>query len=221
MSEQFNRIKAMYQDSFRQHGDSPSALMTPKGRNELRFRALAPFVRRPNVQVLDYGCGLGYLWDYLQKEAAPVSYTGVDILPEFVEACRKKHGGGARFELLDVQAPISGKYDVVFASGVFNLRSDTDDERSRKYAFGRLEQLFNVCGEVLVCDFLSSNVDYTQPDGQHFSSAEIANFCMTKLSRRFMIRHDLLPYEFTLIAWRDSAIRRPDNIYEVDASTMS
>ena len=211
----------MYQDSFRQHGDSPSALMTPKGRNEMRFRALDQFARRPYAQLLDYGCGLGYLWDYLQKKAAQVSYTGVDMLPEFVEACRKKHGGGARFELIDVQAPISGKYDVVFASGVFNLRSDTDDGRSREYAFRRLEQLFNVCGEVLVCDFLSSNVDYTQPGGQHFSPAEIADFCMTKLTRRFVIRHDLLPYEFTLIAWRDSAIRRPDNIYEVDAWTMS
>lgn len=218
MSEQFDRIMVMYQESFHQHGDSPGALMTPKGRSNLRFRALDPFVQRPDIKVLDYGCGLGYLWDYLQKKAPFINYTGVDMMPEFIETCRKKSWGNAHFEVLGAHDPVSGKYDVVFASGVFNLRSDADEKRSREYVFRRLELLFNACGEVLVCDFLSNHVDYMQPDGQHFSPAEIADFCLNKLSRRFMIRHDLLPYEFTLIAWVDSAIKRPDNIYEVDVS---
>ncbi len=211
----------MYLDGFQRHGDSPHALLTPKGRNELRFRAISPFVLRPGVRVLDYGCGLGYLWDYLQRQGNKVDYTGIDMLPEFVEACRNKHGNHAHFELLDVRTPIREKYDVVFASGVFNLRSDTDDTRSREYALDRLEELFNAAGEVLVCDFLSSYVDFVQEDGQHFNPGIITDFCAKRLSRRFMIRHDLLPYEFTLIAWRDGAIHRPDNIFEVDASTIS
>jgi SAM-dependent methyltransferase len=218
MSEQFYKIVSMYQENFRKHGDSPSALMTPKGRSDLRFRALDPFVQRPHVKVLDYGCGLGYLRDYFQKKAVLVNYTGLDMLPEFIETCRKKPGGQASFELLGAHDPIPGNYDVVFASGVFNLRSDTDKKRSREYVFRRLQELFSACSEVLVCDFLSSYVDFTQPDGQHFSPAEIIDFCVNNLSRRFIIRQDLLPYEFTLIAWAESSIRRPDNIYEVDAS---
>lgn len=221
MSEQFDRIRAMYESSFRLHGDSPGALMTPKGRNDLRFRAISPFVGRPSTRVLDYGCGLGYLWDFLQRSGSDVDYTGMDMLPEFVEACRAKHAGRARFEQLDVHAPIQGSYDVVFASGVFNLRSHDDEAASRAYAMDRLEQLFHATQDVLVCDFLSSYVDFQQADAQHFSPGAIADFCASRLSRRFILRHDLLPYEFTLVAWRDSAIRRPDNIYEVDASNMS
>jgi len=217
MSDQFDKIKSMYQDGYREHGDSPKALLTPKGRNSLRFRAISPFVTEAGTSVLDYGCGLGYLYDFLKQSQADVNYTGIDMLPEFIQACREKNSSGPVFRQLDANGKIEGKFDVVFSSGVFNLRSHTDDDTSRAYALDRLTQLFEATHSVLVCDFLSSYVDFTQADAQHFSPGFIADFCAKHLSRRFLIRHDLLPYEFTLIVWRDDQIRRPDNFFEVDA----
>lgn len=206
----------MYGDSFQRHGDSPASMLTPKGRNDLRFRAIDPFVATPGTRVLDYGCGLGYLYSYLQRTASAPVYTGFDMLPEFVSACQSKFPG-VDFRQVDVAAELSGTYDVVFASGVFNLRSHDDLAESKAYAFDRIERLFALTRVVLVCDFLSAFVDFQQPDAQHYSAGEIADFCSRRLGRRFQLRHDLLPYEFTLIAWKDSRLRKPDNIYEVDA----
>ncbi|HDZ08448.1 class I SAM-dependent methyltransferase [Pseudohongiella sp.] len=215
MTEQFERIKNQYAESFRVHGDSPASLLTPKGRNELRFRAIDPFVLRRGARVLDYGCGLGYLYQYLVEAGCEIEYFGVDILPEFIDACREKYPS-ANFMHIDADEDVDGMYDVVFSSGVFNLCTSTDTAKSKEYALHRIEKLFSVAGDVLVCDFLSSFVDFQQADAQHFSVGEIADFCVTKLGRRFQFRHDLLPYEFTMIAWKDSEIKRPENIYEVD-----
>jgi SAM-dependent methyltransferase len=207
----------MYQAGYKDHGDSPAALLTPKGRNNLRFRALLPLIQKSGQSVLDYGCGLGYLFDYLQEHDRSVHYTGMDMLPEFVDVCRQKYGDRAEFQLIEAEQPLERKFDLVFASGVFNIRSHADDVLSREYAAARLKHLFAAANVALVCDFLSPYVDYTQGDSQHFDTGFIAEFCARELSRRFIIRHDLLPYEYTLIAWRDDAILRPLNIFEVDA----
>lgn len=207
----------MYRAGYKDHGDSPAALLTPKGRNNLRFRALLPLLDKPGLSVLDYGCGLGYLFDYLQEQGASVRYTGMDMMPEFIDACRQKHGDKAEFQLIEAEQPLERRFDLVFASGVFNIRSHADDGLSRAYATARLKQLFDATDVALVCDFLSPYVDFKQGDSQHFDTGFIAEFCARELSRRFVIRHDLLPYEYTLIGWRDDTILRPHNVFEVDA----
>lgn len=219
MSDNFDYIRSLYQNSFRLHGDAPSALLTPKGRNDLRFRAVLPHIKRDGTTLLDYGCGLGYLHNFLCRFGVNASYTGMDMLPEFIDACRAKNLAATQFTQIDPHQPIAETYDVVFASGVFNLCTNSERNLSRAYAFERIEQLFAAANDVLVCDFLSSYVDFAQADAQHFSLGEIADFCASRLSRRFMIHHDLLPYEFTLVAWRRASIRRPENIFEVDLLT--
>jgi SAM-dependent methyltransferase len=217
MIGRFESIKKLYREGFETYGDSPTSLLTPKGRNDLRFRAIDPFVKDRNkvTKILDYGCGLGYLYDYLSKHERRFDYTGYDFLPEFIDACAQKYPGGS-FQKIDAQELMSGEFDVVFASGVFNLQTHEDTKQSKSYAFDRISDLFLLSQQVLVCDFLSGFVDFEQANSQHFSLGEIAEFCCRRLSRRFQIRHDLLPYEFTLIVWKDDLIKRPENIFEVD-----
>jgi hypothetical protein len=94
------------------------------------------------------------------------------------------------------------------------MKSSDDDHVSREYAFDRIRSLFGISRRALVCDFLTGYVDFQQDGAQHFSVAEISDFCVSKLTRRFVIRHDLLPYEFSLIAITQDKIVRPDNVYE-------
>jgi len=205
----------MYLKSFVQHGDTPAALLTPKGRGDLRFRSVDPFVNSDGISILDYGCGLAYFYSYLLNLNRSVEYTGVDIMPEFIEACRRKFPKGT-FHTLDPMERVPGVYDIVFASGVFNIRTHTDRDESKDYAFSRLKYLFSICKEVLICDFLSPFVDFEQKDSQHIPVSEVTEFCASHLSRRFIIRHDLLPYEYTLVALKNDGVRRPGNFFEAD-----
>lgn len=213
--QNFEEIKTMYFDAFQKHGDSPSSLLTPKGRCHLRFRAIKEQVNKNGVKILDYGCGLGYLYDYLSKTKFSFEYTGIDIVPQFIDSCKLRYPK-ACFDLIDPTRPICGEYDIVFASGVFNLMTHDSEIISKEYALERIEYLFSITNKILVCDFLSSLVDFKQSKAQHFSPSEIVEFCSNKLSRRFKLRHDLLPYEMTLIVWKNDEIHRPDNIYSSD-----
>ena len=191
-------------------------MLCQKGRQDLRFRAIENHLDRDGLSVLDYGCGLGHLFEYINSRNPRIKYYGVDIVPEFVSACRKKYGKYANFDLIKHDEQISGTFDIVFASGVFNIKAG-DELASKGYAYRRIKNLMEASSEVLICDFLSDFVDYRQADAQHFSVSEIAEFCVTQLSRRFMIRHDLRPYESTLVAMKDDELARPDSIFRSDA----
>lgn len=217
MSPRFDEIKSQYGRSFQEHGDSPKSLLTPKGRGALRFRSILPYLETGKSSVLDYGCGLGYLFEFLSGEGLDVDYTGVDMMPEFVATCRDKFGSSATFQHVGVDSVVPIGHDVIFASGVFHIRSHNERADAVKYAFERIEALFAAAERLLICDFQSPFVDYQQDDALHFGVDEVANFCASKLSRRFLIRHDLLPYEFTLIAFKDDTVKRPENVFGVDA----
>lgn len=210
----FDDIKDLYRSSFSEHGDSPAALLTPKGRNTTRYSAIDSFLKDGEYTVCDYGCGLGYLYEYIKKSSKgeKVNYTGVDMLPEFIDKCREKYSG-ANFFVVDSNELLGKNYDVVFSSGVFNIKTDDDIEVSKNYAYERIKYLFQITNDVLICDFLSAYVDFQQSNAQHFSVQEIADFCVKHLGRKFQIRHDLLPYEFTLIVHKNSDIQKPENIF--------
>jgi SAM-dependent methyltransferase len=213
----FDKIKKLYNENFQKFGDSPASLLTPKGRNDLRFRAINPFIIKDSVSILDYGCGLGYLLDYLIKLKLneKCTYTGYDILPNFIKSCKTKFKNGT-FKLISENENFNEKFDIVFASGVFNIKSHHSEFESKEYAFTRIEKLFSITNEVFICDFPSQYVDFKQSDAQHFGVEELLGFCTDKLSRRFILRHDLLPYEMTAIVFKDSSVLRPDNIYLAD-----
>ncbi len=215
-SAQFETIQNLYTSSYEVYGDHPGALMTPKGRGELRYSAVPEVLGPDGGSLLDYGCGLGYLFETLSKSGLPVAYHGVDMMQSFVDACRAKFADRAQFDVIDPEHPLEGAYDVVFASGVFNLQSHADPAVSKRYAFERIAELFERANTALICDFPSQYVDFQQENAQHFTVGEVADFCVSRLSRRFVVRHDILPYEFTLVAWKDDRIARPQNIFAVN-----
>ena len=213
----FTKIKEMYRDSFDKHGDSTHALLTPKGRQEERFGTVIEYLKAGD-RVLDFGCGLGYFYDYLtRKGISDINYHGVDMSEEFINTCNKNFkSDNCRFDLVEPKSQLQETYDVVFCSGVFNINYSTDPDTHRIYVYQKLKNLFNISQRVLICDFLSPNVDFRQTDSYHVDLPSLMEFCQKNLSRRWQLRHDILPYEVTLIAYADDHINRSDNTYSSD-----
>ena len=127
-----------------------------------RFEVLAQCVELDGRSLLDVGCGLGDLYEYLVHLDRHVDYTGVDIVGAMVEEARRRHGEPARFlwgdvfsdtpALLDGRGriaeidhahlnPLAGRrFDVVFCSGVFNLNLGNNGD-FLPHALGRLFEL--------------------------------------------------------------------------------
>ncbi len=103
-----------------------------------RFRILAEEARarlgnRP-FSLLDVGCGIADLADYLRQQRLPVQYTGVDITPAVLAEARRRHPA------LDLRnagvfgdhCPLApGAVDVTCCSAAFNLRQDNSLDFAR------------------------------------------------------------------------------------------
>lgn len=213
----FDEIRNLYTKSHVEHGDTPAALLTPKDRHEQRFRPILEMLQSHNVKsLLDYGCGLGQLRAYLDEMNVNIEYTGWDITPSFIMSCQSRFGTASRFEIVDPEAQPSEHFDMVVCSGVFNLSISDDLNESLEYVLKRIEQLLSITDEVFICDFLSSFVDFKQDRAQHIQIEKIAHWLVSCGHRRFVFRHDVLPYEYTVIVYKDDLVDKVRNVYFED-----
>ena len=193
----YEAVAEQYREAFRRHGDSPAAVLWPKGRQDLRFAALTRFMAGSGFSVLDFGCGLAHLLPYLNERFRDVRYTGVDLLPEFVDACRKKFPA-AEFRTMRAAAEIADTYDYVLVSGTFNLLYDADAAVHQRLVFESLRDLFGCAKHLLAVNFMSDRVDYKQEGAYHQDVTPLLEHLRSALSPRFVLDHSYMPYEYTV-----------------------
>lgn len=85
----------------------------------VRFKVLLSIGVKTGDSVLDYGCGVGHLVEYLNEAKLDVDYTGMDINPTFVDMAQKANPNH-KFMVSDYNN-IDGNYDWIVASGVFTI----------------------------------------------------------------------------------------------------
>ena len=79
-----NVIK-QYQQAFDKYGNSEKSVFWPKGRQKERFDALTRSIVKRKFSILDFGCGLGHMFDYLNAiYDGGFSYHGVDVVDSFI-----------------------------------------------------------------------------------------------------------------------------------------
>lgn len=203
----------LYRHALATHGDSPAAVLWPKGRQDLRFGALTGHIAADGFSVLDYGCGLGHLKDFLDRRFSTYSYRGVDIVPEFLDALRKRHAG-AQVRPIRSHADVTETVDHVVISGTFNIVVGDSAEAYLGVVYSALAHLFRLCRVSLAVNFMTDRVDYRQEHTHHVNVEQMYRHVRDQLSPRLTLDQSELPYEFTIVAYKNSTIVRPDNIYE-------
>jgi SAM-dependent methyltransferase len=94
---------------------------------ELLFSALLLFYD-PSKSVLDVGAGRADLYGYLKRvlNTDQINYKGIDYNPNVLEIAKQKYPGVA-VEAVDLLSIDNGAdYDWVFASGLFNSKTQED-----------------------------------------------------------------------------------------------
>lgn len=202
----------LYREAFRKHGNSPDAVLWPKGRQQLRFASLTSHIRKDGFSLLDFGCGLGHLKSYIDTRFSNYRYAGADLVPEFILECRKNFPDSEFMQIRDVD-DIFGHYDHVILSGVFNILYAPDRDQHLRQVCATLEHLFRHAGVALSCDFMTDKVDFEGPGAFHMNEAALIDFVQRRLSARYSIDHTYMPYEFSITIYQDQRIVRPDNVY--------
>lgn len=190
-----------YEGRLKEFGYSPQTLGWGKnGRQEVRFSVLAePILRMPESSVLDVGCGFADLYDYLAAHGWRGTYHGIDLVPGLVDVARERRPG-VRVEVADI-AELSGDgaYDFVCASGIFNARLEADDNAAHiERSVGRMFALSRVAACV---DFMTTYVDFQHPTAWHTDPCWALGMAR-RLSARFVLRSDYMPFEYALLLYR-------------------
>jgi SAM-dependent methyltransferase len=193
-----------YSNRLAQHGATDAALGWTKSKQKLRYRVLLEYwLAQPPpspMRVLDFGCGFGDLYGYARERGMQLDYTGLDINEDLVAVARRRYPG-VRFLCLDLfEQPLAEPFDIVLSCGVHNYRlADNRAFLDRTFAlFDRMARLG------FAVNFLSNRFTFQNSDN-HYSAPEEIMALALRHSPRVSLRHDYMPFEFTVFVDKRNA----------------
>jgi len=205
---EYNNIEKVlekYKKQFSNHGRSGASLFFPKDRNKQRFSAIEKYITCSinKWSLLDYGCGFGDLNKYLKNcRKDDFTYHGVDIVEEFIDSnnCAEPE---VDYNLIGSYEDIQEQYDYIAVVGVFNMMYSDCVKIHKEIIKNTVEHLFSKCTKWLSINFMADNVDYVQDGAYHQNAIEFYNYAYGNLSRRIILDQSYLPYEFSVIIYKD------------------
>jgi SAM-dependent methyltransferase len=190
-----------YTKLYKEFGYSPKAVGWTKGKQNIRFDTFAQIGELGKSSVLDIGCGFGDLLSFFNERKFKVKYTGVDINPQFIEFAKKKYPK-SDFKVRDIGIkPFKKRFDWVFAIGTTNQCG------SYKYIEKLLTDMLQCSKNGIAMDFLSTYVDFKKSGNFHASPEKVFKIAK-KLSRRVVLRHDYLPFEFCVFIYKNDKLAK-------------
>jgi SAM-dependent methyltransferase len=197
-------VADLYSRSLAEHGTVAKGVgWGDEPTHRLRFDKLAQVIEgdaAPTVN--DLGCGFGSLWGYLDETGRrPARYYGYDISAEMLDEARRALPGEG-VELI-AESKLRTEADYSFASGIFNVRLETDEASWAEFVRDTLCDLHEHSTRGFAFNVLTSYVDYREEHLFYADPREWLDFCKTELSPRVALLHDYPLYEWTML------VRRP------------
>jgi SAM-dependent methyltransferase len=168
----------------------------------MRFEILANCLELGNKKLLDVGCGTGNLLSYLASRSIKINYTGVDILQGMIDLAKNKNLEGD-FYCVDIFKEAffkSNSFDVVYASGIFNLNL----ENNKDFLLHALNLFLDLSKEAVVFNLLHHNSPDKEDQYYYFNPEEL-NAMLDKLGekvKKVNLVENYLQNDFTVICYK-------------------
>jgi SAM-dependent methyltransferase len=204
------RLAEAYERFFEDHGDDFRGVGWTKSQSEvdLRFEVMLDVILPDGtepVDLLDFGCGLGHLYEYIQRcpSERQVNYAGLEVSAPLLEVARAKLPGVPLYEV-DLTQGTGGlpQFDYVVANGVFTYKDGLTHDEMLDYWRELLPRAFELARIGLAFNVMSKEVEWEREDLFHLPLDVLSSFVAANLSRRFVIRHDYPLYEYTTYVYR-------------------
>ena len=182
-----SKLAEHYAQLFRQHGDSPEAVQLNSEGQRFRFEKLVQIADLSGCSILDVGCGLGHLYPFIISKVGPVSYTGVDIVPDSIEFAARKYPA-ASFVCRDIiKHGLDAKFDYVLSSGVCN--NNIQDVDHTRFMLDLVTAAFAHCTKGLGFNFISTHVNFRDAEMAYHDPVVVLDYCIRNLSRKVVLSH--------------------------------
>jgi SAM-dependent methyltransferase len=206
MNENYLNIVKHYEDCFEKHGDNHLGVDWPKIEDvDKRYKVMLEVIKNSSEKstLLDFGCGLSGLYDYLTKNNYKnIEYIGSDISEKFIDASRTKFPQNNYFKLDLIKENLPQKYDYIVANGVFTEKRELTFDEMFEYFKNMITKLFNSAEKGIAFNVMSKQVDWERDDLFHLPLDVLAWFVTKNLTRNFIIRNDYGLYEYSVYIYR-------------------
>lgn len=209
----YYQILRHYEKCFDQYGASYRGMDWPS-ENDLykRFKVMLDLVRpdsSDSVSILDLGCGVGLLLDFIKTRGLvdAFKYWGIDLSTKMVAEAQERHPN-KQFEVRDIlKEPLSEQcVDYVIMNGLLTEKISLSQRAMEMFACDILKAAFISCRRGIAFNVMSTHVDWTRPDLFHWPLDQAVGFLVENCSRHIVTRMDYNLYEYTVYVYRDAII---------------
>ena len=163
------------------------------------------------LKLLDVGCGLGLLLDYLIDNSLIdlVDYTGVDLVEPILKEARGRWPG-RRFHQRDVrdQPYAKDEFDYCILCGIFTAKNGISYEDTVGLAQSTLKAVWPSVKVGLGFNSMSKHVDWERDDLFHWPLDAIMAFCKRDLSRHVALHLDYGLWEVSTLVHKAPRYRK-------------
>lgn len=201
MSNILDKVNSYYSEKIAAHGATPKGVDWNGEESQfLRFQILSEVMRgEDHFSILDYGCGFGSLYEFLEKTNRQFDFFGYDVSDKMIEAA--KINFAERTNAQWSNSLPEKQFDYTVASGIFNVRLDTPQDEWLAYILETLNTFnkistkgfsFNVLTKYSDAEYMKDYLYYADP-------LMLFDYCKKNFSRNVALLHDYELYEFTIV----------------------
>ena len=164
------------------------------------FQLLKLFDTKRPFSINDYGCGYGALIKHMIKLGFEFQYCGYDISSSMISVA-KELNEGLKNCLFFIDEERLTKADYTVASGIFNVKLQTGDEKWKDHILQSLARISELSKKGFAFNMLT-----TYSDPPHMKNylyygdpCFFFDYCKSNFSKDVALLHNYGLYEFTII----------------------
>ena len=217
-----NREKSVskLEELFSQYGVDERSLGWTKHKQSIRFAQMLSPLHIDGASLLDVGCGFGDLLTYIKTEHSgeTVDYTGIDIVPEFIDVAKQKNGDGSFLNTDLFKFESYKRYKYVVACGCLTYLDPKREEESYEFVEAFITKALDYCTDdgVAVFHFMTDKVDFKSSEEDFHITPERMLQIAYKHSRRVVLDNSIFPFEACLFIYKDDSFKKETTVFNID-----
>ncbi|MBM4317603.1 MAG: class I SAM-dependent methyltransferase [Deltaproteobacteria bacterium] len=211
MDEIIKRQIEAYRPNFLEHGPSPKGTFQNNAltQRERHRQVLEPLLKIKPVDftLCDIGSGLCDLHGLLNELKIPHRYTGVEIVPEMVEASKNRWPDAEIINVDLVNQTLPHTFDFVVLSGTFNIPGAVSSKDWETFVFKMIKSMFEHCTLGISFNFLTTYSTFRDNNLFYLSPEKVFSYAQNNLSRFCTLTTAYPLFEVTMSVFKPSAIK--------------
>lgn len=200
-----------YRDNFLAYGNTPQGTFQNNSTTQYeRFRQLMkPLLRVHDgpFHVCDVGSGVSDLHRFLMDEGLAHRYTGIEIVPEMVQAARRLYPAATVRDEDFLNDAFTDRFDFCVLSGVFNLPGSVPPDRWREFVFAMVEKMYRQADIGIAFNALTTYSTFRAPELFYLDPGLMIDHIQRSISRHCIADMASPLYEVTYCIYTPRALR--------------